>query len=418
MSTIYYLASQISYAFLHLLALWNNKIALGLKGRKEHKKLLEETTFKGDWVWMHCSSLGEFEQGRPVLEALKKRYPEVQVALTFFSPSGYEIRKNYPLADWVSYLPFDSPANAKRWIGKVKPRLAIFVKYDLWHFYLKRLHFRDTPTILISATFHKNHRYFRWFGGFFRKMLFYFSAVFVQDGISKRLLEKIGYKNAIIAGDNRIDRVSQIPEFAEEYPEVEAFCGNKNILVAGSTWPPDEQVLFQLLESNEFCDWKLILAPHDISLAHIQQIEKKLPVSYIKHSRIKEGQPLDHQVLIIDNIGMLSSLYRYGKLAYIGGGFDTGLHNTLEPIAFGLPVIFGPEYKKFEESVYLVEQAAGFSIHSAEDLKAAFQKLNEKKQYERASSMARHFIDQNRGATEMVMKWIAVKVPLLRPRID
>jgi 3-deoxy-D-manno-octulosonic-acid transferase len=418
LSTIYYLASQISYLFLHLIALWNKKVALGLKGRKEQKAILKETSFSGDWVWMHCSSLGEFEQGRPVLEAIKKRYPEVQIALTFFSPSGYEIRKNYELADWISYLPFDSPGNARFWLEKFKPRLAIFVKYDLWHFYLKKLKAKGTPTILISAKFNPKHRYFRWYGRFFKKMLLSFSAIFVQDDISKKLLDKTGYKNAIRAGDNRIDRVSQIPNRAEKYPPIEAFCGKQPILVAGSSWPADEELLFQLLQHESFEDWKILLAPHDISLAHIQQIEERLPVSYQKYSRIKDGQPLSHRVLIIDNIGMLSSLYQYGKLAYIGGGFGTGLHNTLEPIAFGLPVLFGPEYHKFEESVYLVKKEAGFSISNAEELIAAFKKLLDKEQYDKASAVARLFIDQNRGATEIVMKWIAVKVPLLRPRID
>jgi 3-deoxy-D-manno-octulosonic-acid transferase len=418
LAILYFLLSQIAYFFIRIAALWNNKLALGIQGRKDQKAAFEKEPFKGEWIWMHCSSLGEFEQGRPVLEAIRHRYPEIKIALTFFSPSGYEIRKSYEGADYIAYLPFDSPGNAKKWLDKIRPRLAIFVKYDLWYYYLKSLSYRQTPRILISAKFSPKHRFFKWYGGFSRKMLLSFSTIFVQDDLSKRLLLKKGYKEVIIAGDNRIDRVAQIAISAKKYPILDRFIGNHPVLVCGSTWPPDEDALLALFQSEKFKNWKAILAPHDISLAHMQQITEKLTVSNVKYSQVKDAHDIPQKVMVIDNIGMLSSLYQYGKIAYIGGGFGTGLHNTLEPIAFGLPVIFGPKYHKFEESVYLVEKGGGFSIQNKEALLQIFEKLQNPEVYKNASAVATDFLENNKGATEMVMKWIAIKVPALKPYIE
>ena len=324
---------------------FNDKAKQWISGRKNWKKNQKLITLKGNHcIWIHCSSLGEFEQGRPLIEKLKQVYPNYKIVLTFFSPSGYEIQKNYPLADLVMYMPMDSPTHAKKFIEAIQPALAVFVKYEFWYYYLNQLHLQQIPTIIISAAFRENQLFFKWYGTFFRKMLHCFNYIFVQNEHSKKLLATIGItNNVIISGDTRYDRVAEIAQKTKRFDIVENFKGNGNIFIAGSTWQDDEALLsrfFTHLPTN----WKLIIAPHEIHKAHIDEIQKLFGNNSVLFSEIKCGIKANEQrVLIIDNIGMLSSLYAYGDMAFVGGGFQkSGIHNILEPAIYGLPICFGP----------------------------------------------------------------------------
>ena len=312
---------------------------------------------------MHCASLGEFEQGRPLIEKIKAEQPDQKIILTFFSPSGFEIRKNYDYADCIVYLPYDSPSNARQFLDLVKPKKAIFVKYEFWHFYLKGLKKRKIPTYLISTVFRKEQSFFKWYGGFFRNMLSSFTHIFTQDENSVLLLKEINFENAKAIGDTRVDRVLAIGKSAKQFPEIEAFCAQSNILICGSTWPPDEAILAHFINNSLPPNWKIIIAPHDIKTSHIEQIQKRFTVPTNTYTNLAIGRKNDAKVLIINNIGILSSIYQYGKIAYIGGGFGSGIHNTLEPITFGLPVIFGSKFQKFTEAVELVKSGGHFQIH-------------------------------------------------------
>ena len=361
-------------------------------------------------IWIHCASLGEFEQGRPLIEFIKSKTPDTLIILTFFSPSGYEIRKNYPHADGIFYLPIDSNSNAKRFLQLAKPDKAIFVKYEFWYHYLKALQRANISTIIISAIFRSDQIFFKSYGGFFRKMLRSFNHLFVQDQPSVDLLASINITNTTKAGDTRIDRVAQIPKEGKQFPKVAQFVGESPCLVVGSSWGPDETILKEALASSLPKSWKIILAPHDISASHISAIEKLWPGEIQRFSALKNGDvSADQRVLLIDNIGMLQSLYRYGKIAYIGGGFGAGIHNTLEPITFGLPVIFGPKFQKFEEAKQLLQQGGGFTVSSAADLKDTLLLLLDQETYQAASERALDYITKNQGGTLKIAKYLGLK---------
>ncbi len=325
-------------------------------------------------IWVHCASLGEFEQGRPVIEAIRKQYPRYKIVLTFFSPSGYEVRKGTPLADYVFYMPLDGKKKSKRFLELVDPVMTIFVKYEFWYYYLCYLSNRKAPAFIISAAFRKEQSFFKWYGGLFRKMLRNFNHIFVQDEQSKKLLEEININDKVsVAGDTRYDRVVEIANNVKPFPVVEAFANGSKLLVAGSTWPDDEKLLKEGLSSLP-ADWKLIIAPHEIDQPHIQQIQNLIGDDCILYSN-----PIDSankKVLIIDNIGMLSSLYSYGSVAYVGGGFQKGgIHNALEPAVFGLPVFFGPVYEKFIEAKELVANQYAFPVQNAVDFNNSLQQV-------------------------------------------
>lgn len=387
-------------------AFFNKKAKQSIKGRKGIFEKLKSQNFNGNWIWMHCASLGEFEQGRPLIEKIKAEQSNQKIILTFFSPSGFEIRKNYEHADCVVYLPYDSPSNAQQFLDIVKPQKAIFVKYEFWHFYLKGLKKRHIPTYLISAVFRKEQTFFKWYGGFFRNMLSAFTHIFTQDENSVQLLKSIDFKNAKAIGDTRVDRVLEISKSAKQFSEIEAFCGQSPTLICGSTWPPDEAILATFINRKLPPNWKVIIAPHDIKASHIAQIQKRLTVPTNTYSNLTIDKKNKSKVLIINNIGILSSIYQYGKIAYIGGGFGSGIHNTLEPITFGLPVIFGTKFQKFTEAVELVKSGGAFTISNQKELELVFEKLLKNEAFEKAAFQAKNYIESNQGATEEIYHFL------------
>jgi 3-deoxy-D-manno-octulosonic-acid transferase len=371
-------------------------------------------------IWIHVASLGEFEQGKPIIERLKRGTDESSVLqpliiLTFFSPSGYEIRKNYPLADHVFYLPLDTASNAKQFLDLVKPDIAIFIKYEFWFHYLNNLKKRNIPILLVSGIF-RDKQFSKWqpYAYFLKKMLTFFTHFFVQTTSSLVLLKKQGFSNVTLAGDTRIDRVARLPEEGRTFPFIEKFVGDAPVFVGGSTWQADEDVILPLLKNEQFKNWKFIFAPHDISENNIKRLEKSLNhSSFVTRYSSLESQNLssktqnsEPEVLIIDNVGMLSALYRYGRIAYIGGGFGKGIHNTLEPIAYGLPVIFGPKYWKFEEAIQLIETGGGFVVSNQEELLNKMLFLSKNTAYIAASEAAKNYVIDNQGATDKVIDFI------------
>jgi 3-deoxy-D-manno-octulosonic-acid transferase len=387
----------------------NDKASDFVKGRKHtFSELREFRTSIGTakLIWIHSASLGEFEQGRPIIEKLKASRPDYKILLTFFSPSGYNIRKDYPYADHVCYLPVDTPGNARSFFAIVKPDLAIFVKYEFWHNHLSMLRENKVPFFLVSAIFRKDQVFFKPYGAFFRKMLTGFDHLFVQDESSLELLKGIGIDQCSVAGDTRVDRVSDIARSAKKIPEVEAFTSGLKILVAGSTWPKGEAVICPLINSKLPDDWKVIIAPHEITDSHLKELEQRLKIPAIRYSNLGGQSSENYKVLIIDNIGMLASLYKYGTLAYIGGGFGVGIHNILEPATFGLPVLFGPNHQKFREAVELKHRGGAFEIEDYSSFESTFTQLLDQDNYIKAQKAAKDYIDRNRGATDLIMKYL------------
>lgn len=390
---------------IYLASFFNKKAKLWVDGRKDiFKKLKSQISDNQSIVWFHCASLGEFEQGRPLIEKIKKEQPHLKILLTFYSPSGFEIRKNYEHADYIFYLPPDSKKNAKQFLEIVDPQVVVFVKYEFWYHYLHQLHLQKIPTFLVAAHFRKDQIFFKPYGGFYKKILTFFDHIFLQNQNSKTILLQNGFfeKNITLAGDPRIDRVLQIQKNAKSFSLIEAFKGTSNILIGGSTWTPDEDILIPWIHQQTDFRWKFIIAPHDISEAHLEEIEKKIKVNMIRFSKANAINITAAKVLLIDNIGMLSSLYHYGKIAFIGGGFGTGIHNTLEPIAFGLPVIFGKKYQKFEEAKYLVQEGGGFAISNYSEFEKVMKKMDDLTFYNNTSTKAKNYILENHGATEKI----------------
>ena len=358
-------------------------------------------------AWFHASSLGEFEQARPVLEEFRRRHPEYRVCVTFFSPSGYEVRKDYAEADFVCYLPMDTPANASRFVNLLHPTVVFFAKYDFWFNYLEQLRRRDIPTFIFSAIFRPNQYFFKWYGGWYLKHLQRcFTHLFVQNEESRQLLEAHGVPQVSIAGDTRFDRVSAIARNAKRFDSIEGFLslhkGNK-VLLAGSSWEPDERNLKQYLD-HAGNGITLVLAPHVISESHLSHIESLFGKERcVRYSQLGEGQS-SGSVLIIDNIGMLSSLYRYADVAYIGGGFGRGIHNILEAVTFGKPVVFGPNYHKFKEACDIIERGGGFSYAEYGQLEECLDRLlGDSGQYEAASRVCLQYLNENTGSTELIL---------------
>jgi 3-deoxy-D-manno-octulosonic-acid transferase len=401
----YTIVIRIYYALIFLASFFNKKAALWINGRKNHAI----KPLKG-CIWFHFASLGEFEQGRPVLEALKKKHPEKPIAVTFFSPSGYEIRKNTPLANAVYYLPLDTAANARNFVYALQPEMAIFTKYEYWYFFFNELHQRKIPLYIISGIFRPGQVFFKWYGNLHRKMLHMVSHFFVQDDTSAGLLRSINVSNVSISGDTRFDSVWANAQQPKQLPVIEAFKTGQKVFIAGSTWPKDEELLVKLISLYSY--WKFIFAPHEIAKEKIDHLMDLLRGE--KAARFSEivnfpGNVSTLRVLVIDNIGMLSSLYQYGEVAYIGGGFGVGIHNTLEAAAFGLPVIFGPNYHKFREARDLTDLKAGISINDAESLKQATDLLMNDTEYrEFASHKIKEYVSGHIGATKIIMEHISL----------
>ena len=386
---------------VRLVAPFNPKAKLFVLGRqKTFEAVHQQIDQKTKHIWFHFASLGEFEQGRPVLEKIKQNHPEKPIVVTFFSPSGFEIRKNYPLAAGVFYLPLDTRKNAERFINAINPELAVFTKYEFWHHYFQTLRDRQIPLFLISGIFRQEQIFFKNYGGFYRNILKNVTYFFVQNQESVELLNSIGINQARIAGDTRFDRVFQSTEQPLAVQEVADFCAGHKVFLGGSTWLPDEQLIATL--ANENPDWKFILAPHEIHSEHLDQIQKLIPQA-LRYSKLKTNKELKSQVLVIDNIGMLSALYQYADIAYIGGGFGAGIHNTLEAAAFGKPVLFGPNYHKFQEAKDLLQLGAARSISNAAELKKGFEQL---KMDSTAGSLARSYVADKKGATETIYEEI------------
>ncbi|MDR3286151.1 MAG: 3-deoxy-D-manno-octulosonic acid transferase [Prevotellaceae bacterium] len=350
------------------------------KAKKRHAgshntwNVIEEKTDKNSkYVWFHVSSLGEFEQGRPVIEKLKKEKPQTKILLTFFSPSGYEIRKNYSDADVICYLPTDTRRNVKRFLSLVNIEKAIFVKYEFWGNFLMELKKREIPTYIISAIFRKKQIFFRIYGGFFRKILKCFTYIFVQDENSYKLLKSIDIYKVTIAGDTRFDRVNGIAQQSKKLELIEKFADRKNVIVAGSTWTADEDLLLKYFNENKTI--KLIVAPHEIHQSRINEICNKLKRPCALYSQLSDDNAVDFDCIIIDCFGILSAIYRYGKIAYIGGGFGAGIHNTLEAAVYAIPVVWGTNYMKFREARGLIACGGGFSVNNYEELRNVFDNL-------------------------------------------
>lgn len=406
MSIIYNLGILLYNTMLSVLSLFNDKAKKLCHGRMETMRRLPSLHFPDTCIWIHCASLGEFEQGRPIIEAIKKINPSQKIVLTFFSPSGYEVQKNYALADAVMYLPSDRPANVKKFVKAINPKQAIFVKYEFWHHHLKHLHQSGIHTYIVSAIFRPRHIFFKWYGGWYKKMLRYFTKLYVQNEESAKLLQSIGIKNYQVTGDTRFDRVYQIAQNAKEYPELACFAQDHKVLVGGSTWPAGEKLLAAYLKHNPDC--KLLLAPHEIHEEHLTQIETLMKdFTCARYTNLQEVDLKHLRVLIVDTMGMLSSMYRYGNAAYIGGGFGSGIHNTLEASTFGLPVIIGPNYKKYQEACDLIQLGAGFCVHNSTDFnRVADNLLKDADKLSTASKASVAYVDKMRGATEIIIKEI------------
>lgn len=354
-------------------------------------------------VWIHVASLGEFEQGRPIIEELKVSHPELRIMLTFFSPSGYEVRKSYPMADYIFYLPSDRPRNVRRFLDIVKPRAVIFVKYEFWLNYLRELRRREIPTYLISASFRPRSIFFMPWGIGWRRALRGYKHLFVQNERSQELLLKLGCHNVTVAGDTRFDRVVALAKESKSNPSIEQFISNKPLFIAGSTWEEDEVLLRELIAQHP--DIRFIIAPHEIGEERVARLKASLRSAVLYTEFIKNENSTEAQVLILNTMGMLGSIYRYARWAYIGGGFGRGIHNTLEAATYGLPIAFGPNYKKFNEAIGLIECGAACSVKSARELSTWFTLLkSDDVARQRASDASRSYTAQNCGATKLIIE--------------
>ncbi|RAU83611.1 3-deoxy-D-manno-octulosonic acid transferase [Pontibacter arcticus] len=405
MKLLYDIGLTAYNALLAAAAPFNKKAKLMQEGRENQFAKLE-AAFEGNQapvVWFHCASLGEFEQGRPVMEAFKAEFPKYKILLTFFSPSGYEVRKNYNGADFIFYLPLDSAANARQFLEIAKPTLAIFVKYEFWHYYLQELHQRHIPILSISAIFRPDQVFFKPYGGFNRAMLRHFTHIYTQNLASKELLQSINITNVTVAGDTRFDRVLQTAASIKPIPLVDAFANGHAVFMIGSSWPADMEVLLPLIQKYK-PSIKFIIAPHEIHEGNTRALLQQIGKGVVRFSEAEESTIAKYNVLVIDNIGMLSALYSYGTYAYIGGAFGKGLHNTLEAAVFGLPLFFGPKYEKFQEAKDLVAQQLAFPVNDAAELLAAFERIYQNQALrQRITNSQKQYVQQQAGATTKII---------------
>ncbi len=439
MRFLYSLSIYLYALAIRIASLFNPKAKLFLKGRKDIFENLKHQlknsqllTPNSQLIWFHCASLGEFEQGRPLMEKLKLQNPSIKILLTFFSPSGYEIRKNYAGADFIFYLPMDTPSNAKNFIEIVNPQKVFFVKYEFWFNYLNELKNKNIPTYLVSGIFREDHHFFKSTGGWFRKQLCAFTHFFLQDERSVELLNSIGYKNTTLCGDTRFDRVFEVAKNVKEIDLIKLFVDDKKVMIVGSSWLDDEKIISNYLinpkssvtlsatggglsraeSMDEGQNFKLIIAPHEIDEKHLSSIESEfIPLSRgagvcLRYSKANEKNIVEAQILIIDNIGMLSSLYQYGTIAFIGGGFGKGIHNILEAATFGLPVIFGPNYQKFTEAKELIKLGGAFSINNIAEFEKIMLLLSDEQVLKTASQISRMYVQGRVGAADKILSKI------------
>ncbi|MHC0445996.1 3-deoxy-D-manno-octulosonic acid transferase [Flavobacterium sp. 3-218] len=406
---LYNLAIHIAGFFLRIIALFSPKIKLFVEGRKNVFDTLQEKIQPEDkTIWFHSASLGEYEQGLPVIEKIKEKYPAHKIVVTFFSPSGYEVRKNNTVADATVYLPLDSKSNAEKFIKIVHPEKAFFIKYEFWLNYLKELENHKTPTYLISGIFRDNQMFFKWYGGFYRKALNAFTYFFVQNEKSKQKIESLGFKNVIVSGDTRFDRVNAILERDNRLDYIENFKNNQPTIVIGSSWPKDEVLIAEYINQAPE-NVKFIIAPHNIKPDQISDLQSKITKPTILFSE-KENKDLSvYNIFIIDIVGILTKIYSYGTIAYVGGGFgNPGIHNILEPATFGIPIVIGPNYSNFAEAIALVEIGGCTPITTSKELKEIFDRLlNDPSFLKEKSEICRSFIQDNKGATDTIIKLIS-----------
>ncbi len=411
MKLIYNLGIYITGSILNVVALFNAKIKLGVKGRSQTFTTLNNTLVESSKnLWFHCASLGEYEQGLPVFEKLRQAYPNYKIVLSFFSPSGYEIRKNTNIADVVVYLPLDTPNNAKRFVNLIKPELTVFVKYDIWPNYLLELDKKNLKTILISATFRKDQIYFKPYGTLFKKALYTFEHIFTQNKLSKELLNSINYNRVTVSGDTRFDRVNNQLQIDNTLSFVEKFKGEKLCIVVGSSWPEDEALFLNYINSNNISQLKFIVAPHNIKASQIESFQNNLNKSSILYSE-KDSKPLnDFNILIIDTIGLLSRIYNYADIAYVGGAIGTtGLHNTLEPAVFGIPIIIGNNYNKFPEAQGLIDNGGMFSIKNQKKFNTILNKLLNDSDYRKScGSKNQQYVNDHKGAVVQILDYLRI----------
>jgi 3-deoxy-D-manno-octulosonic-acid transferase len=405
---IYNLAMYILELGVKLAALFSDKPAKMVKGYREVFDLLQRKIDRNaQYIWFHAASLGEFEQGRPLIERIRKEYPQYKILQTFFSPSGYEVRKNYDGADIVCYLPIDTPSNVKKFVDLVNPCMVFFVKYEFWQNYLNTLYKKGIPVYSVSSIFRPNQIFFRWYGKGYQQVLKTFAHLFVQNEESKQLLAGIGVNNTTVVGDTRFDRVLDICAAAKQLPLVQIFKGDALTFVAGSSWGPDEDIFIKYFNAHP--EMKLIIAPHVVNDGHLKEIESKLQRSSIRYTKATEENVQQADCLIIDCYGLLSSIYRYGEISYIGGGFGVGIHNVLEAAVYGIPVIFGPNNKKFREAQHLLANKGGFEINGYEDFEQLMNKfLRDEVYLKQSGKAAGDYVKGNAGAMEKIMKRVTL----------
>lgn len=399
---------------IRIISPFHKKARKMIVGHKQtYRKLKAEVDPNAQYIWFHAASLGEFEQGRPIIEAIKKEHPEYKILLTFFSPSGYEVRKDYGMADIVCYLPFDKKRNVKRFLKLIQPKMTIFIKYEFWYNFINQLWKRNIPTYMISAVFRPNQIFFRWYGNNMRRILPMYTRICLQDKASEQLLKSINVTNTAVCGDTRFDRVVDIRNQAKPLDLVEAFATKakeegEKIIVAGSSWPKDEDIFIPYFNINT--DVKLIIAPHEIDEAHLKYIESNLQRPYIRYSKASWDDMSKYDCLIIDCFGLLSSIYRYGQVAYVGGGFGVGIHNILEAAVYGVPVIFGPNFKKFREAQELIEQGGAYSIADSQSFRGLVDEFFEYDNIlQNAGNNAGKYVSSNIGVVKKVMDIIFEK---------
>ncbi|MGC9331504.1 MAG: 3-deoxy-D-manno-octulosonic acid transferase [Bacteroidales bacterium] len=403
---LYTTGIYVYWLTIRIVSVFNPKANAFIRGRKAWLQQLKNITSKNKtkWIWVHCSSFGEFEQGKPVIDKIKQNYPEYSILLSFFSPSGYNARKNYASVDAVVYMPMDVPKNAKQFVETINPQFALFIKYEFWYHHLYQLKQHNIPVFLISATFRQSQVFFKWYGKFFRTMLDFYDAVFLQDQHSQQLVNNISDTETQVCGDTRFDRVKEIAQKPFQNDLLDAFVKNQdNIMIAGSTWPADEKLIAQC--TKEIKNLKVVLTPHEIDDKHLSQIRKTFTnrkISFFTSASCDEAANAD--ILIVDIMGSLSSIYRYGHIAYVGGGFGKGIHNILEPAAYHLPVIFGPNFQRFVEGRELIQYHAAFSVKNSEELCNIVHKCMDDKFRSECKKNMKIYMHEKAGATKNIIE--------------
>jgi 3-deoxy-D-manno-octulosonic-acid transferase len=409
MRLLYFLLILIYPVFILLASPFNKKAKQWITGRRNWRKNLRKKINPVDkHIWVHCASLGEFEQGRPLMERIKETAPDYKIVLTFFSPSGFELRKNWPIADYIFYLPSDTTSNASCFIEIIRPSFVLFVKYEFWNNYISEIRRRNIPLYLVSGIFRPDQHFFKWYGRFFRNMLKKFTHIFVQDDRSVELLEGINIRNVSVSGDTRFDRVHQISHEALDLPLVDKFRAGEKLFLAGSSWKEDEEIISAYINSDP-AKMKWVFAPHEVEKSNIERLEKLFKTSVIRYSQYRDNSD-SARVMIIDNVGILASAYRYAYIAAVGGGFGKGIHNILEANCWGVPVLFGPDYKDYKEAVDLINMGGVFCYKNLTEFTVIMNNwLNNNNIYLSSSKIVTEYIQNNLGATEKILSIVMEK---------